>query len=246
MKFVLIIPDIHQKTSYLKYALNSFYENHGKPDITIYLSDFFDSFKDNETITKETAIYLKEVLNSENNIVLSSNHDIAYQVPWNLSLNCPGFTKEKCKVINSILTQEDWSKIQPYCWTDNFLITHAGVHSSFIPYYPNSVDWKLDLFKYIERGFEIVKSGVPHELFLPGDRMGENRRGGITWQDWDTEFVIIDGLNQIVGHSSYSKPQFYIKENSLNYNLDTHLQHFGILKDGRLKFYDTRTGEIFV
>lgn len=241
---ILLIPDVHCKINYLKYALENFNNDFGKPDLTIYLSDFFDSWGDNEFIAKDTARYLKEVLNNNNNIVLASNHDLAYQIPWNLSLNCPGFTVEKSKVINSILTQEDWSKIRPYYFIDDFLITHAGVHSSFIPYYPDSKDWKQDLFNYIDRGFEQIKTGLAHELFLPGDRMGENRRGGITWADWWTEFVIIDGLNQIVGHSSNDTPQFKIKDNSFNCCLDTHLRYFGILEDGKLKTYNTLTGEV--
>ncbi len=74
--------------------------------------------------------------------------------------------------------------------------------------------------------------------------MGENRRGGIVWQDWDTEFCMINGLNQIVGHSVNSKPQFYINDESFNCNLDTGLRYFGILESGVLKTYNTLTGEI--
>jgi hypothetical protein len=48
-------------------------------------------------------------------------------------------------------------------------------------------------------------------------RGGPARIGGLVWLDWNTEFTPIEGLNQIVGHSSGSEVRVKRGVNSINY-----------------------------
>jgi hypothetical protein len=70
-------------------------------------------------------------------------------------------------------------------------------------------------------------------------RGGIARVGGVVWADWNTEFVPIEGLNQVVGHTPGDVVRTKMLRNkegrivSANHNLDTHLNHvILVLEDG--------------
>ena len=67
-------------------------------------------------------------------------------------------------------------------------------------------------------------------------RGGTGRVGGLDWLDWSSEFVPIEGLNQIVGHSSRPDVRTKTAANSYNICIDTHLNHV-ILMDGDGKIH---------
>jgi len=109
-----------------------------------------------------------------------------------------------------------------------------------------------------------AKEGKNALLFSAGwDRGGLNKDGGINWVDWDN-FSPINGVNQIVGHSIRRVPQIlvqykgggYIKQDvteyyknksnketlSISYDLDTHLNHYGVVEDGVVNIFHLDTG----
>lgn len=109
-----------------------------------------------------------------------------------------------------------------------------------------------------------AKEGKNVWLFSAGwDRGGLNRDGGINWVDWDN-FSPINGVNQIVGHSIHRIPQIlvqykgggyskqditeYYKKSSnketlsISYDLDTHLNHYGVVEDGVVDIFHLDTG----
>jgi hypothetical protein len=96
-------------------------------------------------------------------------------------------------------------------------------------------------------------------------RGGSFAKGGITWQDFDTDFVPIEGVNQIVGHTPHPQVQAqlllgnesderaiscswekYQQLNldepikSVNIALDTHRRHYAILQKGKLKIVENQ------
>lgn len=108
------------------------------------------------------------------------------------------------------------------------------------------------------------KEGKNALLFSAGwDRGGLNKYGGINWVDWDN-FSPINGVNQVVGHSIRRIPQIlvqykgggYVKQDvtehyknknnkeklSISYNLDTHLNHYGVIEDGVVDIFHLDTG----
>ena len=99
------------------------------------------------------------------------------------------------------------------------------------------------------------------------DRGGTQRHGGIIWIDW-RNFASIHGINQMVGHTPHRIPeahvQFvgggykkkyvsdYLKDISkysgpevvsLNFAIDTHMNHYAIVTDGQVVIYDSLTRE---
>lgn len=94
-------------------------------------------------------------------------------------------------------------------------------------------------------------------------RGGMVKYGGITWNDSDIDMVPIPSVMQIFGHSPHPEPDviytykkdqnsvkrqqydlFHLNYNdpsllSVNFNLDTHLHHYGIIEDGKLTIHET-------
>ena len=84
-------------------------------------------------------------------------------------------------------------------------------------YYGGPEIKNLDLFvrKFVkekEANLEL-SVGNSHWFYRAGHaRYGDQKLGGIVWLDWDLEFKPIEGLNQIVGHTT-SKTGKILKNN---------------------------------
>jgi len=99
-------------------------------------------------------------------------------------------------------------------------------------------------------------------LLEPGwDRGGRIPNGGIDWVDW-SNFASVKGVNQIVGHSPHNVPEVHIQYTdgsytkktvteyckfkkefdrnkvSINFDLDTHSNHYAIITDGQVEVWD--------
>ena len=123
-------------------------------------------------------------------------------------------------------------------------------------------------FDYVDRvlGHTVVlndklaSSNSDAPLFAAGwDRGGFHRNGGINWVDWNS-FSPVKNINQIVGHTRQRIPQvrlqntgggitggditrFYNKLNtkkysSINYAMDTETNHYAIIENGVVDFFD--------
>lgn len=90
-------------------------------------------------------------------------------------------------------------------------------------------------------------------------RMGRLPVGGITWQDWNMEFNPHPQISQIVGHTPTRNPQVMNGSGSTiapdegtletglvynlapgvsyNFNIDTHLNHYMIIENGKITIY---------
>ena len=109
------------------------------------------------------------------------------------------------------------------------------------------------------------------ELFAAGwDRGGTSRYGGMNWVDW-RYLAPINGINQIVGHSTNAIPQILIQKEggalskkdvtehyklqaklvknkigepkylSVSYNLDTNSNHYMVIENGVVNIFDYQT-----
>ena len=100
---------------------------------------------------------------------------------------------------------------------------------------------------------------IPAILHAGKARGGWQGRGGINWLDWNMEFSPIAVMSQIVGHTPTQNPQIidaegnYIAptegsletglcyhiapEVSYNINIDTHLNHYMIIENGKITIY---------
>lgn len=253
----IIIPDLHNRFNFVEFVLLSPvlqpYDN------VVFLGDYFDDFYDTPKDATNSAQWLKQSLHKPNRIHLLGTHDIWYRFPDNHFIMASGNTEEKSNAINHILTAKDWNLIRPYHYEQNFLMTHAGVHSHLIDYY--ILNNKQTFDKYIinnniqldtkeiidliikpatDEALIDVNNIISNNWFEAGfARWGMYKVGGITWLDWRKEFKPIPYINQIVGHSEVQIPEKMATENSKNYCLDTKSQHIGILENGELTYAET-------
>lgn len=230
----LVIPDIHNRTRWIESFLAKYKKKYGY-DQVVFLGDYFDMFNDGPFEVIGTAHWLKESLKYPDRIHLIGNHDMPYMCPRNASVWCPGWTQEKSNGVNSVMTQEDWDKLIPAYHCQGWLLSHAGACDWIFnhPILGVSVD---GIIEQCNKALKDVKNGSYRMEFGSGFRMSNVLQllGGITWLDWDNEFIPMEGINQIVGHTPYRVPQSRIHKGlkSENWCLDTHSQHIGVLENG--------------
>lgn len=230
----IVIPDIHNHWGWIEPALEILKKKYNYDEV-VFLGDYFDSFHDSAFMAQGTAMWLKKSVNEPDRIHLLGNHDMPY-MHSNPCLYCPGFSQAKKNVINSNLTREDWDKFKPAYFTQDFLMSHAGFHPNLITHPVKGIPTPEELVGMADWGLNSIKTGIFHELFLPGSRMAEQRHGGITWQDWDDEFAPVDGVNQIVGHTPGREPRAIVNNLSKSYCIDARGEYIGVIIDGELSF----------
>jgi hypothetical protein len=226
----IIIPDIHDRIEKIEPLLEKLKTKHNYDNI-VFLGDYFDSYKGDTFEANQTARWLKQSLQKPDRIHLLGNHDMPYMVPDNESLYCPGYTASKAHVINNVLSRDDWNKLQPAVFIQNWLISHAGFHPFHIPH--NSTP--ATLVDKANRELAKLKDNKYSLLFDPGARMGYSLPGGITWLDLFIEFTTVPYINQIVGHSTVHNPTKIEGFESENWALDTELTTIGIIIDGKIE-----------
>lgn len=195
---VLSIQDIHEKT-----ALAQAIIDHVDHDKLVLTGDYFDERGFPASTSSVTATWLKEKLHDPSVVALIGNHDSPYIFSnpqalcftWN-----NGYSAERDRLINAVLTPEDKAKLRgSFFLDDRILFTHAGFsRSTWIELGEISMSdledhWKRDSVN-IMTGRAGILHGVTHE------RGGHDRVPGITWCDLG-EFVPIPGIVQIFGHT---------------------------------------------
>ena len=243
---ILLVSDVHQEVDKLQHILNN--ENY---DIAVCLGDFFDSHTHNthKDVIK-TVAFLEKWMFKENFYALFGNHDLMYFY-INKHTICSGYTDWKFDLIRNVLG-EKFGAIQDkflwYIWVDNFLCTHAGLHSCHLNLNLNVED-KTALSKWLD--VEVIRSknslitGIGHWTYRAGAARGGNQPyGGLTWLDSDREFEPINGLKQIFGHTAHSKILLCPHDQGIfnanfekwnNINIDCHLNEYLLIKNGKLE-----------
>ncbi len=247
----LIIADLHNKISWVERCIEEV-----NPDLTVFLGDYFDSFDETLEDTSQTAEWLRKSLSQPNRVHLLGNHDMPYRFPSSFNLLCSGFTHEKSAVINDILDSGAlWKKTKSFHWVDGWLLSHAGIHPNLLhPLKGFDLD---DLRRLEEDSLEKCFADISTPFFGCGfSRGGPYPCGGITWQDFDMDFVPIEGVNQIVGHTPHLKVDVKflgsssedviqcswdeylsayekVPKKSLNLGIDTCRRYYAILENGK-------------
>lgn len=248
----LIVPDVHEKIGKVKTLL----EKYAHADWVVFLGDFMDSFSGLTWETHETVRWLSENVFNPKYTFLWGNHDMHYAYPYN-ALICSGFDPQKLSIVKNGLGDKHWKQFKLFHWIGNndpnsttnteFLLSHAGIH----PYFLHPVHgWSHNFLKELEEEalYKLkFEQNVTALLACGRGRGGNARVGGVIWLDWNTEFTPIEGLNQIVGHSSDKTVRSKIvrdKSNdktkrgsviSQNYCIDTNLRHVVLVyEDGNV------------
>ena len=240
-KRIIVFSDPHQEVEKVKKILTK--ENY---DQVVCLGDWFDSSDYNqETDWVKTCEFLKKWLFKPNFYTCIGNHDIQYFF-GNKTTICSGYYPKKDKVIT-----ERFGSFFPairekflwYLWIDDFLCSHAGVNTYHFP--PTLKVNKKEVTDWLDVQIKFAEpplfNGGYHWLYGAGAaRGGRQNIGGITWQDFDSEFKPIEGLKQLVGHSSHRTILNHIDDGNVdltqseNLDIDCHLNEYLLIHNGKL------------
>lgn len=234
----IVISDLHNRVDWVEKALDS---DIIKPyDNVIFLGDYFDDFHATKKDTERTALWLKESLKHTNREHLIGTHDLFYMFPKNEFLMVSGNSKSKANVISKILSSEDWKKLKMYTVEQDFLLSHAGVHSFLLESFMKDGIVPETLQEIVgtiikpatDNALVWASKGSSDAWIQPGwARHGNQIYGGIIWLDWIDEFEPIPNINQIVGHTEIHSPDTNFGHNSINFNIDTKNKHIGIIEN---------------
>ena len=189
----ILIPDIHTNHHWVESFLKD-----KKYDQVIFMGDYFDHYNDTKESNAETAGWLIESLKKPDRIHLLGNHDIPYMFQG--MYPCSGYTADRFSSINSVMTQKDWEKLKAVHVIDPWIVSHAGINRNM----SHSIYGFREeyLQKKSEEAFEQARAGIECDFFNAGmSRYGPAQVGGITWADWNVDFMPIDGINQVLVRS---------------------------------------------
>jgi hypothetical protein len=173
----IVVGDLHGKYEIAEKALSK-----GFP--VVFVGDYLDSFdRDIEDQFKCLNIVLDACRKGKAQ-ALYGNHELSYLVP---SMQCSGFNRGTFLFIQDV----DLSPLQNYIWVDDVLITHAGLSQAVLDDFDN-----VDAEDYLGLCIENL-----YYQDIGYARGGSKPCGSIFWCDWDAEFVPIDGVKQVFGHT---------------------------------------------
>jgi hypothetical protein len=205
-----VIPDLHNHTENADHWLTT--QRH---DRVIYLGDFFDDFGDNVNDARRTAMWMRDRMDSTDDIFLLGNHDAAYMFPDIDELHCPGFTRAKARAINEILKPKHWHRFKLAHEEQGWVLSHAGFHPTWLE--GPTVKGILSL---CDKAMKKAQRRIIDPLLGAGsDRGGMQCFGGPLWMDWDS-LLPVSGINQIVGHTPGERVRERPGFNCLNYCID--------------------------
>ena len=240
-KRVLVISDIHQSVDALECIVKK--ENY---DEIVCLGDWFDSFfYDSDYHVERTCEFLNTWMFKDNFHTTWGNHDLPYFY-INKHVLCSGYSPDKDTLIRDHLGDLFFpirDKFEWYIWIDDRLCSHAGINPNHLP--PRFELNKNNISSWLDKEIETAKinlsSGNPWWLYNAGRGRGGNQMfGGITWQDFQSEFEPIDDLKQIVGHTVGKKVIGHWREGNIsvtesnNLNIDCHLGEYLIISNGNV------------
>jgi hypothetical protein len=226
----LIIPDIHQQIDAVDTLLM---REKGKYDCVLFMGDYFDSF-DTNTCAMKTARWMVNKMTSDCGCYkfLLGNHDMQYLFSSH-AFRCSGYQGDDVRqhIQNTISLGDFLSNFKLYMKVGCWLVTHAGLHDSFIPFQGFSYEW---LERESTNALANASAGLSHPLLEAGcDRGGSQRYGGILWNDWYS-LQPIENLNQLVGHTrepEAKRGRLDFGINSHNWCIDTDFCHAAIVDD---------------
>ena len=189
----LVIPDIHNDVLRAEAAIAQLA---GRYERIVFLGDYFDDFGDSPDEICRVAQWLKHSVDQPNRTHLIGNHDLAYLVPSTFTC-CSGFTHEKMRAAAPVLNSIPRDRLHAAVEVDGWLVSHAGV----LPHHGANHS-AAEIAAWADTILRQLFAGGRPALFAAGAaRGGREPAGGITWCDWDEEFVPTDGLHQVVGHT---------------------------------------------
>jgi len=247
---ILIIPDIHQCLSFADKALKA------EPfDHVVFLGDYFDCFEEPDNVkyfsVENTCAWLNQKYNElgDKATWLVGNHDLSYlgtylpntwkiHRPQNFRCLCPGWSPNKAKSFNKVISPA-WVEALELCAEGNgYVFSHAGFHYRQFTNAPSTVRdnisklarvWRENRFEFRDRGFSWINDCGPA-------RGGADDVGSPLWLDWDEEFVPMEEIRQIVGHTNgLATRTKRFSAHEVDYCLDAYRTTYAIVTENGVK-----------
>lgn len=206
----LLIPDLHHRTEFADtIAARELAER------IVVLGDCLDDFHDGPLDAERTARWMRRRLEDQWELLLG-NHDLPYGF-WHEQHWCPGYSRPKAVAVKRQMTREFWRRTRLWTWVGPWLVSHAGLHPSFIPPVGTGRSTRDALDVLHAEVTDLLHRGETHPLLQAGRSRGfENPHGGVLWMDWE-ELAPVDGLHQVVGHTP--SPAVRLKGGPLSHNV---------------------------
>lgn len=216
---ICVIPDLHTRYQVAEQIINKEQNN---VDKFVFLGDYFDEYDDEYDLelTADTAEFIKLLLRDDKFVLLIGNHDLHYifNTP---AIQCVGsYSEEKFDIINDILTDDDWDKLQWTYTVDDWLFSHSGIN------YDGKFTTEL-YDKILNQELERVinENAVAEYLKYPGGKFWVKSLESPVY----TEIEEGKPYNQIFGHTVLYNWQVKYYDSYKTYNIDTHNQHYAII-----------------
>ena len=232
----LVMPDVHQNLDWVEEVLA---EEASNVEGVVFLGDYFDAKISNPPSPQTTADYFLKIEKRLGKPValLVGNHDLPYlydiqkqdsnarQTGLN-PYSCSHYHPHASEGIAAKWTLPFRSKLRAMVMVNGYLLSHAGLHSDYLPNANQKALEELD--EQLRRSLETLTTKAhPALASVSPARGGTDPVGGVTWQDWHQEFEDSLPWPQIVGHTALETPQ----QNGRSWNLDTRGHHYALLDE---------------
>lgn len=184
----LIVGDIHGKVEVVQEVLQ---QEHP----VIFVGDILDSYEYSVKDSIQCLDLIFEAIDSGKAQCLYGNHELSYMY---LSMRCSGYKPATQIHMDGGYRKEMEKRFKHFLYYPGekpVLITHAGLTNQLWD------DYFLNFNTLEERLTEWCTYTHSPAYAIGHVRGGHDPVGGIFWCDWNSEFVPVPGLTQIVGHT---------------------------------------------
>lgn len=239
----LLIFDPHQDTDWIRRILK---QEEGRFTHLLLGGDYFDAKSDRAGSLADISGLLHELLRDygDNLTLLWGNHDIQYlevipsqrqyRNPRNQNYKIPSnYTNNRAKKLSKLLHDDLLRKGQLFAQINGYIISHAGIAKQFWPSAISIETSLLELKKIADDALLNVADRSSSLLQAGQARGGTQLIGGLTWLDFNEEFI--DGLPwpQIFGHTPSFDEDIVsrARKNGRSWNLDGGQTIYGLLRE---------------
>jgi len=242
----LIVPDVHQDYPFLSRILKAFpIEDFAQ---VVFLGDYFDNRDIDDRGPKSAARTARLILDLKRKLgtrctLLWGNHDVPYyaehafrtlgilkSIPAQRALRDLCLRPESgqnAAAVREVWVLRFWNELKPFVQIGDYVLSHAGIHRKFLP--DPGTDLQVIQREWDRAMADLITNGVVRDILKPGESRGgeDGSVGGLTWLDWNREFVDDAKFGQIVGHSASAR----VRHNGRSHCIDYDRSAVGILSD---------------
>lgn len=202
----LVIPDVHENIERAEQII----AKHDDCASVVFLGDYVDTHKTSDPVNLHLTLrWLLRSVRDPRRIHLLGNHDRAYLF-CAISTYCSGWSEERQNVfLETVGDKLEHLRAQLHLAVQAgpWMLSHAGFPSVCRDATPDQLlHWAAHAHAALpRRGGRAPVHPLNGCGFVRG---GDERFGGLTWQDWNHEFKPLVGIHQIVGHTKSNSARY--------------------------------------